>query len=134
LAAYQKLISMFWHFDKSGVFEILDGYNFDLSSAISQKAVENSAFKSTQRQLDSIDVASPVLNDIQAFDIFVTRHWMRIILWRLAASHGFFSQDSYGAENPQDDPIGIAKDLLDVVTHAESTIIEAHRPALVSVF
>ena len=134
LAAYQKLISMFWHFDKSGVFELLDGYNFDLSSATSQTAVENTAFKSVRRRLDSIKVASPALNDLQAFDIFVTQHWMRIILWRLAASHGFFSQDSYGTDNPREDPISIAREVLDVVTQAEKTIIEAHGLALVSVF
>jgi hypothetical protein len=131
LAAYQKLISMFWHFDKSGVFEMLDNNSFDLSRVTPQASAETTAFASLRRQLDDIDVASQSVNDIQALDIIVTRLWMRVILWRLAASHGFFSQGAATHSTNCDNPFNIARELLGAVTRADRSVIEAHGPALV---
>lgn len=132
LLAYQKLISMFWHFDKSGVFDMLDNYGFDLSKVASRQSVENGTFALLQKQLNDNEVETRSLNAVQALDIIVTRHWMRIILWRLAQSHGFFSQDPEASVNQENNPITIARELLEAVTHADKAVIEAHGPALVS--
>lgn len=130
LLAYQKLITMFWRFDESGVFEMLDEYGFDISQVPARQGVDE-GIVSLRRQLDESHVEMQSLNNVQALDIVVTRLWMRILLWRLAASHGFFPHDYEDDTQPSNDPICIAQDLLEVVVKAEKAAIEAHGPALV---
>jgi len=125
---------MFWHFDQSGVFDLLDNYGFDFARVTSQQNKESGTFASLWRKLDDPDVHMHglSLNSIQALDIQITRHWMRIILWRLGASHGFFSHESEGGLSQNNSPISIAKELLEVVAQADEAAIEAHGPAMVS--
>lgn len=131
LLAYQQLITMFWHFDKSGVFEMLDSCGFDLSRVGPRQDADGGALDSLRKQLDETNLQTQSLNNIQALDIVVTRLWMRIILWRLAASHGFFSQNTETAALADNSPIAIARELLEAVTRADKSVIEAHGPVLV---
>ena len=125
---------MFWHFDQSGVFDLLDSYGFDFARVTSQQNAENGTFASLRRKLDDadVDMHDQSLNNVQALDIQITRHWMRIILWRLGASHGFFSHESEGGLSQNNSPISIAKEILEVVAQADEAAIEAHGPAMVS--
>lgn len=122
---------MFWHFDKSGVFEMLDDCGFDLSRVGPRQDATSGALDSLRKQLDETDLQTQSLNSIQALDIVVTRHWMRVILWRLAASHGFFSRNTEAGALADNSPVAIAKDLLEAVTKADKSVIEAHGPVLV---
>ena len=131
LLAYQKLITMFWSFDQAGVFELLDSQDFDLSRLPSQDEAQTEALTAFRSQLDDQAIEIHKMNDVQAVDISVTRQWMRIIVWRLAESHGFFS---HGLENTRallNDPVVIAKELLSKLSQFPSTAIEAHGPGLV---
>lgn len=130
LLAYQRLITMFWHFDQSGVFELLDSQDFDLSRRTSRQPEEAEALASVRKRLDDSLVDTHDINDVQALDIVVTRHWMRIILWRLAESHGFFSLASDDGISGFNDPISIARDLLATISRADKSAIEAHGAAL----
>lgn len=134
MVAYQQLISMFWHFDKSGVFDLLDNYDFDFSKASSHQSGQSGAFASLQKQLDETSMETRSLNSVQALDIQITRQWMRMILWRLAASHGFLSRTSDAMDLQQNSPLNIAHELLHVVSQADTAAIEAHGPALVRMF
>ena len=131
LLAYQNLISMFWYFDQSGVFDLLDSQDFDLSKATSIEPAETEALASMRKRLDSAHIETQSMNDLQALDIIVTRLWMRIILWRLAESHGFFSQSSGESRDLANDPIAIARELLITISRADKAALEAHGPVLV---
>ena len=131
LLAYQKLIIMFWSFDQAGVFELLDGQDFDLSRLTSPDMAQTEALTAFRSQLDEQAVEFHKMNDIQAVDIFVTRQWMRTIIWRLAESHGFFSHGFENTSRFMSDPILIAKELLTTLSQFRTTAIEAHGPGLV---
>ncbi len=122
---------MFWSFDQAGVFELLDSQDFDLSKFSSHDPAQTEALTDFRSRLEDQAVEFQKMNDVQAVDISVTRQWMRIILWRLAESHGFFS---HGVENTKallNDPILIAKELLSTLSRFPNTAIEAHGPGLV---
>jgi hypothetical protein len=131
LLAYQKLITMFWSFDQAGVFELLDSQDFDLSRLSSQDLMQTEALTAFRSQLDGQSVETNQMNDVQAVDISVTRQWMRIIIWRLAESHGYFSHGLENARSLLNDPVVIAKELLTNLSQFPATAIEAHGPGLV---
>lgn len=131
LLAYQKLITMFWSFDQAGVFELLDSQDFDLSKFPSHDEVQAEALTAFRSQLDDQAMEIHKMNDVQAVDLVVTRQWMRIIVWRLAQSHDFFSHGLENARSLLNDPILIAKELLDGLSRFPTTAIEAHGPGLV---
>jgi hypothetical protein len=122
---------MFWHFDKSGVFDLLDNHDFDFSKAGSHQSIQTGVFASLQKQLDESTLETASLNTVQSLDIQITRQWMMTILWRLAASHGFFSQGSDDSQAQRDSLLSIVRELLRVVTQADAAAVEAHGPALV---
>ncbi|KEF56223.1 uncharacterized protein A1O9_07804 [Exophiala aquamarina CBS 119918] len=132
LLAYQRLITMFWSFDQAGVFEHLDSQDFDFSNATPlSEPVQTKALAAMRKQLDEeAGKSSHRMNDIQALDILVTRQWMRIIIWRLSQSHGFFSQGAKSAASSLNEPIFIAREFLQVICQMPETAIESHGPAL----
>lgn len=131
LIAFQKLISLFWTFDQSGVFEVLDRADFDASSLDSLDASDPNMLKSLSESLAGTSIRTDQMNDVQAVDIAVTRQWMRVILWRLTQSHGLFAAPSPGYDASLYDPVQIARDFVAAVSHMPSTAIEAHGPGLV---
>jgi hypothetical protein len=83
LLAFQKLISLFWAFDQSGVFGVLDRADFDMSSLDNLDASDPKTLESLSKSLAGTSIRTDQMNDVQAVDISVTRQWMRVILWRL---------------------------------------------------
>lgn len=128
LLAYHKLVSMFWKFDQAGVFELLD--NQDDSTSVVPTQAE--ALVAMRKNLEEDAVEPYRMNEMQALDITVTRQWMRVILWRLYRSHGFFSQGSDATTRSLTDPISIAKELLQTVDRMTESAVKDHGPALVS--
>ena len=131
LIAFQKLIGLFWTFDQSGVFEVLDRADFNMSSLDNQDASDPKMLESLSNSLARTTIQVDQMNDVQAVDISVTRQWMRVILWRLTQSHGLFAAPSLSQDASLYDPIQIAKEFLAAVSHMPSTAIEAHGPGLV---
>jgi hypothetical protein len=132
LFAFQKFIELFWTFDQSGVFELLDNADFDISALGQSDASKSEALESARRQLDENRININQISDVQAVDISVTRQWMRIILWRLSESHGLLARSSSGHSSSLYDPIEIARELLAALANMPDTVIEAHGPGLVS--
>lgn len=131
LIAFQKLISLFWTFDQSGVFEALDRADFDMSSFDHLDGSDPKMLEYLSENLAGTTISTNQMNDVQAVDISVTRQWMRVILWRLTQSHGLFAAPPPGRNASLYDPIQIAKEFLVAVSHMPSTAIEAHGPGLV---
>lgn len=123
LPAFLKLVHLFWVFDQSGIFEILRNADTDVPNMAS---VAKSCLELLQQKLiDSVgdDDWGPV-NDVQRADMFVTRQWMRAVLWRAALR--------FGIVIPSMNPVSIAKDFLSLVSQLPTTALESHGPTLVS--
>ncbi|KAI8681248.1 hypothetical protein NCS55_00375300 [Fusarium keratoplasticum] len=123
LPAFLKLVHLFWVFDQSGIFEILR--NADTDSDIPNMAsVAQSCLELLQQKLlDSVDNDDwgPV-NQVQRADMFVTRQWMRAVLWRASLR--------FGIVIPGMNPIDIAKDFLSLVSELPKAALESHGPTL----
>lgn len=121
LPAFLKLVHLFWVFDQSGIFEILRNADSDVPN---MAAVAQSCLELLQQKLiDSVgdDDWGPV-NDVQRADMFVTRQWMRAVLWRAALR--------FGIVIPSMNPVSIAKDFLSLVSQLPTTALESHGPTL----
>jgi hypothetical protein len=125
LPAFLKLVHLFWVFDQSGIFELL--HNFDSDSDLPNMAsvAQNCLELLQQKLLDSADNDDwGPINEVQRADMFVTRQWMRAVLWRAALR--------FGIVTPSMNPVDIAKDFLSLVSELPKTALESHGPTLVS--
>ena len=118
---------MFWKFDQAGVFELLDSQD-DPSEVL---PAQTETLAAMHKNLEDDAIEPYRMNEMQALDISVTRQWMRVILWRLSQSHGFFSPDSGNTTSLLTDPISIAKEFLQNINQMPESIIKDHGPALV---
>ncbi|KAG4258634.1 hypothetical protein FPRO04_06182 [Fusarium proliferatum] len=76
-----------------------------------------------QKLLDSADNDDwGPINEVQRADMFVTRQWMRAVLWRAALR--------FGIVIPSMNPINIAKDFLSLVSELPKAALESHGPTL----
>ncbi|KAL9946372.1 hypothetical protein D7B24_001683 [Verticillium nonalfalfae] len=123
LPAFKKLVNLFWIFDQSGAFEILqdsaDGAegagarNFDVLSTLQRRLQE-----------DALDLEQGG-NDVQKADILATRQWMQILIWR--ANTG---RRANAAAIAVHGPIQIATEFLDLAARLPSAALEAHGPGI----
>ncbi|EXL94133.1 hypothetical protein NOF04DRAFT_13044 [Fusarium oxysporum II5] len=123
LPAFLKLVHLFWVFDQSNIFEILR--NIDADSDIPNMAAvaQNCLELLQQKLLDSADNDDwGPINEVQRADMFVTRQWMRAVLWRAALRFGIII--------PSMNPINIAKDFLSLVSELPKAALESHGPTL----
>lgn len=132
LPAFRKLVNLFWIFDQSGAFDILqntDDSQFPLAEGM--VVSDRSRIDLLPSQLREISLDSEPSNDIQQADICVTRQWMQVILWRASMNRGRGFPD---AQQPTSlsHPIQIAKEFLETVSRLPSAAMEAHGPAMVS--
>ncbi|KAM0321562.1 hypothetical protein ACHAQA_010052 [Verticillium albo-atrum] len=125
LPAFKKLVNLFWIFDQSGAFEILqdsadgtDGAgtrNFDVLSTLQRRLQE-----------DALDLEQGG-NDVQKADILATRQWMQILIWRANLNS---SRRASVAAVAVHGPIQIAKEFLDLAARLPSAALEAHGPGI----
>ncbi|KAK4446394.1 NADP-dependent oxidoreductase domain-containing protein [Podospora aff. communis PSN243] len=91
--------------------------------------VNREMFNLLQRRLQEspIDSASGG-NDVQKADIFVTRQWMQVLLWRAALCNWIAS----AATSPTAvaGPIQIAQEFLDLICQLPHSALESHGPAI----
>lgn len=119
LPAFLKLINLFWVFDQSGIFEILQNSDSDLSNMTS---TARGCLGLLQNHLQDNVIDYELSNDVQKADIFVTRQWMRAVLWRAAVR--------FGMTTMAHSPIRIAKEFLHFMSELPKTAIEAHGPTM----
>lgn len=121
LPAFLKLVNLFWIFDQSGIFDILQNSDSDLSN-LSSTARGCLGLLQDHLQDTAVEVDYDSSNDVQKADIFVTRQWMRAVLWRAAVRFGVATMAS--------NPIRIAKEFLSFMSYLPKTAIEAHGPTM----
>ncbi|RDW77909.1 fungal specific transcription factor-2 [Coleophoma crateriformis] len=127
LPAFQKLVNLFWIFDQSGAFDILqdsDADNFNIREIGSSS---KSCLDMLQRKLQDVPLDWESSNDVQRADICVTRQWMRAVLWRVSMNHG---RDVSDQVTSLSHPIQIAKEFLGVISQLPNAAIEAHGPSM----
>ncbi|KAK8110846.1 NADP-dependent oxidoreductase domain-containing protein [Apiospora kogelbergensis] len=118
LPAFLKLVNLFWVFDQSGVFEILQNSDSDLSN---MTATARDCLDLLQTRLQDSAADYEPSNDIQRADIFVTRQWMRAVLWRAAAKLGATLTIN---------PVLVGREFLDFVSQLPQAALEAHGPTI----
>ncbi|EFQ35231.1 fungal specific transcription factor domain-containing protein [Colletotrichum graminicola] len=144
LPAFKKLANLFWIFDQSGAFDILqnsDDEDAMWSMADGLQTASRACLDVVQRKLQEIPLDSDASNDVQRADIVVTRQWMQAVLWKVTMNHGrpWSSGDCSNDNNTNNNstnvtslshPIHIAKEFLQLISQLPSTAIEAHGPGI----
>ncbi|KAF0637089.1 hypothetical protein FPSE5266_09458 [Fusarium pseudograminearum] len=123
LPAFLKLVHLFWVFDQSGIFELLHNFDSDSDLPNMVSVAQNCLELLQQKLVDSADNDDwGPINEVQRADMFVTRQWMRAVLWRAALR--------FGIVTPSMNPVDIAKDFLSLVSELPKTALESHGPTL----
>lgn len=123
LPAFLKLVHLFYVFDQSGIFELLRNSDTDVSN---MEALARGCLELLQRKLVDSDRSGDGdggSSDVQKADIFVTRQWMRAVLWRAAKRFGVVVDGI--------DPVGVAGEFLALVSRLPTTALESQGPTLV---
>ncbi|KAK3381807.1 hypothetical protein B0H63DRAFT_524491 [Podospora didyma] len=126
LPAFKKLVNLFWIFDQSRAFDILqDAADNNGIGAAGSASLNPEILNALQRRLlqDAPLVMESGSNDIQNADIWVTRQWMQVLLWRATLGH-------WGARHKVPGPVQIAQEFLDAISQLPSAALEAHGPAI----
>ncbi|CAP61579.1 uncharacterized protein PODANS_4_1830 [Podospora anserina S mat+] len=126
LPAFKKLVNLFWIFDQSRAFDILQDAADDTDSSSSPN---HEALRALQQRLQEARLETEKdANDIQKADISITRQWMQILIWRATQGHAYWSSDDTSASLAG--PIQIAQQLLDDISKLPKTALEAHGPGI----
>lgn len=123
--AFQKLVNLFWIFDQSHAFDILQENETDVFRIGGAEATNTNCLDALQARLQNISIVEDTTNDIQAADIAVTRQWMRAVLWKASRNHNLVKD----GDDPVvycSHPFQIAKDFLEVTARLPSSALEAH--------
>ncbi|KAJ6180105.1 hypothetical protein N7519_010566 [Penicillium mononematosum] len=124
LPAFLKLLNLFRLFEQSRMFDFIEDDKLGMCS------LPDEARKLDQRTLkflhDGLQDGSTLMShisDVQKADLCVTRHWMRMILWKVSTKDQSFL--SPGPDSPSF-PITVAKELLDIVSNLPQAAITSH--------
>lgn len=123
--AFQKLVNLFWIFDQSHAFDILQENDVDVLRIGGAEATNTKCLDLLQSQLQEISITSDSTNDIQTADIAVTRQWMRAVLWKASKNNDLVGPTSSSVEFCSH-PFQIAKDFLEVTSRLPGSAFEAH--------
>ncbi|OLN88505.1 putative sucrose utilization protein SUC1-like protein 1 [Colletotrichum chlorophyti] len=133
LPAFKKLADLFWIFDQSGAFDILqnsDDEDTIWSMADGLQTASRACLDVVQRKLQEIPLDSDASSDVQRADIVVTRQWMQAVLWKVTMNHGRAWSSNNNNVTSLSHPIQIAKEFLQLISQLPSTAIEAHGPGI----
>ncbi|PYI00477.1 hypothetical protein BO78DRAFT_42087 [Aspergillus sclerotiicarbonarius CBS 121057] len=125
LPAFLKLLNLFRLFEQSKMFDIIEDDHGGMES------ISNEVHNLDKRFLgllqDNLQDGSALLDhisDVQKADLCVTRHWMRMILWKVSSKKR--AQGSSHWPTSPSFPILVAKELLNIVSQLPRAAIEAH--------
>jgi hypothetical protein len=129
LPAFIQLINLFWTFEQAGLFDVIgDCDTTGISSVVKATAILDSpTVESLHLKLHEAAKDLISVSDVQKVDIYVTRHWMKMILWKLCSPSSSSSNDMSIAF-----PLSAASDFLNTVTRIPTSAIEAHGLTIVS--
>jgi len=132
LPAFKKLVDLFWVFDQSRTFDVLQEASDRIGGTATGSApsLNSDILDLLQQKLYDVpvDLASGG-NDVQKADIFVTRQWMQVLLWRATLCN-------WAAASPATPsacvarPIQIAQEFLDLICQLPHSALESHGSAI----
>ncbi|KFZ14547.1 hypothetical protein V502_06031 [Pseudogymnoascus sp. VKM F-4520 (FW-2644)] len=128
LPAFQKLVDLFWTFDQSRAFEILEGSSADMFDPGDTELARRNSLYTLHKKLQEVSLDWDSSNEVQRADICVTRQWMRAVLWK--ASNNYERLNSGSQITSLDRPIQIAREFLGFISQLPSTALEAHGPTM----
>lgn len=120
LSAFLKLLHLFRLFDQTKIFDIIQD---DFAYATN---LERNFLETLQRQLQEGALWSDQIPDVQKADICVTRHWMRVLLWKMSSEKRLLCSPPTDGPMSLTFPVVVAKELLNVVLQLPRSAIEAH--------
>lgn len=139
MLAFQKLVDLFWTFDQSRAFEILEGPSraFEILEGPSveifpksdMEAARHDSLYALYKKLQEVSLDQDPSNEVQRADICVTRQWMRAVLWK--ATNSSEGLNSGRKITSPDHPIQIARDFLSFISQLPGTALQAHGPTMV---
>ncbi|KXL41857.1 MAG: hypothetical protein FE78DRAFT_116442, partial [Acidomyces sp. 'richmondensis'] len=122
LPAFLKLLNLFRIFDHAKIFDIIQG---DSKGATTCK-LERDFFDTLQRRLQEGNLSFDQMPDVQKADVCVTKHWMRMILWRLSSKKGPLCRPAEPRPMSVIFPVIVAKEFLNMVSQLPHSAVEAH--------
>lgn len=130
LPAFKKLVNLFWIFDQSGAFDILQDAADNFGHLPPSASMLNHEMLNTlqHRLQDARIEMGGSGNDVQKADIVVTLQWMKVLLWRATLTSWGGRIDSSLALVAG--PIQIAQEFLDFISQLPSAALEAHGPTI----
>lgn len=127
LPAFLRLVQLFWTFDQSGIVDIIlqstEPIVPNFGHPLASDCLELLHPK-LQESVTDDDWGS--ITDVQRADVFLTRQWMRTILWRAAFQ--------FGVAGLAVDPIDVAEEFLSLVARLPAAALESHGTTLVGYF
>ncbi|KAJ5505991.1 hypothetical protein N7453_004948 [Penicillium expansum] len=125
LPAFLKLLNLFRLFDQSRMFDFIEDDDLEMYSISDEmRNLDKRSFKMLHDGLQDGSTLMDHISDVQKADLCVTRHWMRMILWKVSAKHHQFFPSQW-ADSPSF-PILVAQELLDIVSKLPQAAIKAH--------
>ncbi|KAK3327989.1 NADP-dependent oxidoreductase domain-containing protein [Cercophora scortea] len=132
LPAFKKLVNLFWIFDQSRALDILQDAADGLgggSLGTGSASLNYEMLHALQKRLQDASVEMENgSSDIQKADIYVTRQWMQVLLWRATMSDWRVSISP--PSSMVERPIQIAQQFLDFISQLPNAALEAHGPAI----
>ncbi|PMD47997.1 hypothetical protein L207DRAFT_415564 [Hyaloscypha variabilis F] len=125
LPAFLKLVNLFWIFDQSGAFDVLQNID-DVAGGLNFPNRSQSSLEVLQKRLQDVPIDWEASNDVQRADICVTRQWMRAVLWRISRLQNSDSEHVTSLSHP----IQIAQEFLAVISKLPTAAIESHGPSI----
>ncbi|KNG91214.1 putative C6 transcription factor [Aspergillus nomiae NRRL 13137] len=127
LPAFLKLLSLFQIFEKSGMFDIIQDEHSELQPGTNSVGrVDWPFLEGLQRNLQDGSTLFERISDVQKADLCVTRHWMRMILWKLSPKRYLGSPPSADRSMSLCFPLNVAKELVSIVSQLPRSAVEAH--------
>lgn len=120
-------MNLFWIFDQSGAFDVLQSIDDESRGLIFPNRSQN-LLEILQQRLQDVPIDWEASNDVQRADICVTRQWMRAVLWRISLLQHADSNHVTSVSLP----IQIAQEFLAVISKLPTAAIESHGPSIVS--
>ena len=127
LPAFLKLVQLFWIFDQSGIIQILQTAE-STTGVVHAPPLAAACLELLQPKLQGCitDEDWGSGTDEQRADVFLTRQWMRAILWRAALRFGVS-----GFAMAPVDPVDIAREFLSLTARIPPAALESHGATLV---
>ncbi|EAW07132.1 Zn(II)2Cys6 transcription factor [Aspergillus clavatus NRRL 1] len=124
LPAFLKLLNLFRLFEKSRMFDIIGGDTVDgqLNSNDLNKPDEGLLKLLQGGQQDG---TLGLTSDVQKADIYVTKNWMRMLLWKVLSKNKTATLSASWSISPSF-PVIVAKELLNMLSQLPRPAMEAH--------